>query len=139
MIAWLAAEPEGAAVEAIFAQFDEGEGVEIYAHSVNLTEVFYHVRLADSDQAAEEAISLLVDAGTVERADLGGDFWRDVARIIADARTLPTAPGTRGNLAMGDAFGITLANHLGADFVTKDRTEIEPLQDAGLVSAQFIR
>ncbi len=138
MIAWLGAEPEGAIVEAIFAQVEEGEGVEIYAHSVNLAEVFYHVQLVESAEAAEESISLLLDAGAVERGDLNGDFWRDVARTIAAARTLPKAEGGRENLALGDAFGVTLANRLGGDFVTKDRTEIEPLERAGLVSAQFI-
>ncbi len=139
MIAWLAAEPEGAVVEALFAQFEEGEGVEIYAHSVNLAEVFYHVLLVEDEQAAEEAVSLLLDAGAVERTDLTGAFWRDVSRLIATARQLPKPSGGHENLALGDAFGVALANRLGGDFVTKDRTEIEPLENAGLVSAQFIR
>jgi hypothetical protein len=42
-------------------------------------------------------------------------------------------------LALGDSFGVTLANRLDGVFVTKDRAEIEPLHNAGLVDAQFIR
>lgn len=139
LIAWLAGEPEGQPVSALFAQIDEGEGVAIYVHSVNLAEVFYHVRMNVGEQAAEESIGLILEAGAIERSDMDGVFWRELARLIADARQLPKSSNTRGNLAMGDAFGVALANRLGADFVTKDRTEIEPLQDAGLVSALFIR
>lgn len=138
MIAWLNDEPEAEMVEAILAQVEE-EGAEIYAHSVNLAEVFYHVCQDQDEDAAEEAITILKDAGAVERSDIDGVFWREMSRLIAAARQLPKASGGRENLALGDAFGVALANRLGADFVTKDRTEIEPLEGAGLVSVQFIR
>ena len=147
MVAYLLAEPEGEAVRALLESAEaDAESARIYAHSVNLAEVYYHVLrdnetlIPDERQAlAEESIAVLREAGVRERADMDADFWRDVARIIHAARALPTPGGARGNLALGDAFGIALSNRLGADFVTKDRTEIEPVANAGLVSALFIR
>jgi uncharacterized protein with PIN domain len=138
MIAWLNDEPEAPIVDAVLAQIEE-EGAQVFAHSVNLAEVYYHVVQDEDEPAAEEAISLLLDTGIIERPDIDGDFWRDIARTIAAARRLPKPSGGRENLALGDAFGVALANRLGGDFLTKDRNEIEPLERAGLVSAQFIR
>ncbi len=147
MVAYLMAEPEGEAVRALFESADaDAETISIYAHSANLAEVYYHV-LRDNETLppderealAEDAITVLKDAGVIECDDMDADFWRDVARIIQAARALPTPSGGRGNLALGDAFGVALSNRLGADFVTKDRTEIEPIEGAGLVSAIFIR
>ncbi len=140
MVAWLTGEPEAEAVQALFSVArDESEGLEIYAHAVNLAEVFYHVLSEQNLEMAEESIALLKGAGTVERNDMDGILWREMSQLIFAVRRMPKAPGARGNLALGDAFGVALANRLGADFVTKDRTEIEPLENAGLVSAQFIR
>lgn len=42
-------------------------------------------------------------------------------------------------LALGDAFGVALSRRLNGEFVTKDRTEIEPMHDAGFCRALFIR
>lgn len=147
MVAYLMGEPEGEAVRAIFESANaDNESMSIYAHSANLAEVYYHVlrdneTLAPDEREAlaEGAITVLKEAGVIERDDMDADFWRDVARIISAARALPTPSGGRGNLALGDAFGVALSNRLGADFVTKDRTEIEPIANAGLVSAIFIR
>ncbi len=138
MIAWLDGEPEGAHVEAIFGAFDEGEA-EVMAHATNLCEVFYHVQIDTDEATAGAAIAMLRARGVTERADMDADFWQDMARMIATARTMILPSGATANLALGDAFGVALANRLGGDFVTKDRTEIEPLERAGLVSAQFIR
>lgn len=125
-------------MEAIFAFVDEGEG-EVFAHSTNLCEVFYHV-LADTDEpTASDAIAMLKGRGLRERSDLDGAFWRSMAGDIVRARAMSRPDGTRVTLALGDAFGVALANRLDGVFVTKDRREIEPLHDAGLVEAQFIR
>ena len=147
MVAYLMGEPEGQSVRAIFESASaDNESVKIYAHSVNLAEVYYHVLRANEtltpderEALAQGAIKVLKEAGVRERNDMDADFWRAIARTIQAARALPTPDGGRGNLALGDAFGVALSNRLGADFVTKDRTEIEPLADAGLVSAIFIR
>ncbi len=87
MIAYLAGEPEGEAVKALFSiASDEGEGLEIYAHAANLAEVFYHVLATQSVETAEEAITILKEAGTVERSDMDGVFWREMSHLITSAR-----------------------------------------------------
>ncbi|RYX81111.1 type II toxin-antitoxin system VapC family toxin [bacterium] len=140
MLAFLAGEPEGIAVDALFTSSQqEDEGILIYAHSVNLCETFYGILAQHGATAAEDAITFLKEAGLVERSDMDGDFWRDVARLVVAGRQLPKPVGGRGNLAFGDAVGIALTNRLEGEFVTKDRTEIEPAEAAGLVKAYFIR
>jgi predicted nucleic acid-binding protein len=138
LIAWLDGEPEGARVDGIFAVFDEGEA-ELFAHSINLCEVFYHV-LSDTDETtANQAIAMIKGRGVQERNDMDAAFWRDMGTTIVSARAMQRPDGTPANLALGDAFGVALSNRLDGVFVTKDRTEIEPLHDTGLVSANFIR
>jgi len=140
MIAQLTGEPEGEAVNALLLQRnEEGEGISLFAHSVNLCEVFYHIAAQHNAQVAEEALKRLFEDGVIERGDLDGAFWREVAGNIVAARSLVKPDGTRAKLALGDAFGVTLSNRLGAEFLTKDRSEIEPLHDAGMVVAGFIR
>ena len=139
LIALLLGEPEGMTVDAMFkSASDEGEGIALYAHSVNLCETFYRILAEQGAVAAEDAITSLKEDGLVERSDMDGEFWRDVARLVVAGRQLPTPTGGRGNLAFGDAVGIALANRLAGEFVTKDRTEIEPVDQAGLVRAYFI-
>lgn len=72
-------------------------------------------------------------AGVVERDDMDSDFLRDAAELIV-GRRLASA-----SLPLGDALGVALARRLGAQFVTADRAEIEPLERMGLVEAVFIR
>lgn len=140
MIAFLAGEPEGIAVDALFTSSQqEGEGILIYAHAVNLCETFYGILAQHGTTAAEDAITFLKEAGLIERSDMDGPFWREVAHLVIAGRQLPKPTGGRGNLAFGDAVGVALANRLGGEFVTKDRTEIEPLESAGFVKAYFIR
>ena len=138
MIAWLEGEPEGASVEAVFGAFDEGEA-EVFAHATNLCEVFYHVQLDTDEATAHAAIAVLRARGLRERNDMDANFWQEMARTIATARRMIKPDGTPATLALGDAFGVVLANRLGGAFVTKDRGEIEPLHDARIVDAQFIR
>lgn len=140
LLAFLLGEPEAPSVAALFSSAnDEDEGILLYAHSVNLCEVFYHVLADQNASVAEEAVTFLKDAGLIERSDIDGPFWRDVAHLVVAGRQLPRSTGGRGNLAFGDACGVALANRLGGEFVTKDRTEIEPLETAGYVQAYFIR
>ena len=138
MISWLEGEPEGAQVEVVFGAFDEGEG-EVLAHATNLCEVFYHVQLDTDEATAHAAIAVLRARGLVERSDMDASFWQEMARAIATARRMTKPDGSMASLALGDAFGVALANRLGGQFVTKDRSEIEPLHNAGMVDAHFIR
>lgn len=121
------------------------EDVTAYAHAVNLAEVFYDFGPPSSAQNlanSQKAIAVLEAAGVVERADLDGPFWRDVALLIAERRAhAPDAakPKQKPRLALGDAFGVALARRLGGEFVTADRAEIEPIHAAGFCRATFIR
>lgn len=139
ILAFLADEPEAQIVEALLIQADEEAEGEVYAHSLNLAEVFYDVQSGADAARAEVEITRLFGLGVRERPDMDGALWRDMADLIAQVRTKTSLQGTRGNLALGDAAGVALARRLDGDFVTKDRTEIEPLHLAGLVSAIFIR
>jgi PIN domain nuclease of toxin-antitoxin system len=49
---------------------------ELYAHSVNLCEVYYDFFRAKSSDAAENVIVDLIAAGIRERSELDGPFWR---------------------------------------------------------------
>lgn len=141
MLALLRGEPGGDVVESLFDQLEEGD-FGLFAHSTNLAEVFYEMIATDGRGAAETAIADFKGAGLIERADLDGAFWREMADLIAFRRSIPRDPGKPNAvppLALGDAFGVTLANRLGAQFVTADRTEIEPLVLAGKCMALFIR
>lgn len=128
-------------VQALFDQLEEGD-FGIFAHSVNLAEVFYDILGTDGRAVAEATIADFQEAGLIERSDLDGAFWREVAELVAFRRGMPrdpTRPDWVPRLALGDAFGAALANRLNAEFVTADRTEIEPMHNVGKVAAQFIR
>ena len=139
MLAFLADEAEANVVEALLIQADEEAEGEVYAHALNLAEVFYDVQSHTDAARAEAEIQRLLSLGVRERNDMDGLFWRDVADLIAQVRTRSSLQGTRGNLALGDAVGVALTRRLDGEFVTKDRGEIEPLHNAGVVEALFIR
>ncbi len=138
MLAFLKREPGFAIVRALL----EAENTAIFAHSVNLCEVFYDFKPSfQNSERSEAAIASLLDSGVIERADLDAAFWRDVALLIAAWRSQaarPDRPREKPKLALGDAFGLALARRLNAPFVTADRTETLPLQSAGFCRAQFI-
>ena len=142
MLAYLKGEPEGILVGRLF----KTAGAVLVAHTVNLCEVFYNFgppSIAQNKTNAENALKQLhAVCGVQERNDMDGAFWRDVALLIAERRAMPRDPARPSavpTLALGDAFGVALSRRLGAESVTKDRSEIEPLHNAGLVKALFIR
>ena len=141
MISFLAGEPEAMTVEALLVAANEEAEGNVYAHTVNLIEVHYDLLRVGTRANADARMQLLRDAGIIERRDMDAEFARSIALLIARARSLPVdaATGKRPTLALGDAFGVCLANYLADTFVTKDRSEIEPLQNAGLVNATFLR
>lgn len=85
------------------------------------------IRRAD-DATAEQAIADLVVAGVTERADLDPALWRDAGRLKAGRR-----------LSLADAFGVVLAQRLGAEFVTSDHHEFDALASASICPILFIR
>ena len=142
MLAYLNGEPEGVVVAGLFKSPD----VLCYAHSINLAEVFYDFGPPSVPANLRDAQNALVQLRTVcrvqERNDLDEAFWQDVALLVAERRAMPrepTKPKQVPRLALGDAFGLALSRRLSGEFVSKDRTEIEPMQDAGFCRALFIR
>ncbi len=123
----------------------EDEQVTSYAHAVNLCEVFYDFgspSLPQNQARAQTALDALFEAAVIECNDMDGQFWRDVAFLIAERRSHPpraAKPREKARLALGDAFGLALARRLNCEFITADRGEIEPLQNAGLCRAVFLR
>lgn len=130
MLAVLRAENGGRGVTALMAT----PGAACYAHAVNLCEVFYDVLRTGGAAMAENSVATLQRDGIEERGDLDGDFWRDVAALVARYRS-----GKGNRLALGDAFGLALARRLDADFVTADRGELETVAADGTARIIFIR
>lgn len=111
---------------------DPERDVPVYAHAINLCEVFYLLGRV-SLSVATSAIADLRDVGVEERNDLDAAFWQDAAALIAAQR------GQGLQLALGDAFGLALARRESADFYTADRHELTSVAASGLASIVFIR
>lgn len=112
---------------------DEERDVPVYAHAINLAEVFYDSLGTHDAAIAEAALATLKAAGVIERNDMDGVFWREIAGLIATQR------GAGHRLALGDACGLALARRESADFYTSDRGELEHVAAGGLASIVFIR
>ncbi len=142
MLAYLNGEPEGPVVATLFKL----PGAMFFAHSVNLAEVFYDFGLPSVPRNLRDTQKAMVQLQTncrvQERNDLDTTLWQDVALLIAERRAMPRdmdKPKQVPRLALGDAFGVAISRRLNGEFVTKDRTEIEPMHDAGFCLALFIR
>ena len=129
LVALFKAEPGADVVAALFAD----PTVEVFAHAANLCEVFHAIWRFEDEARAHAVIQELALAGLVERADMDGAFWRDAGALIAARRI------AKSSFPLGDALGVALARRLDAEFVTSDKHEVEPLHNAGLVKARFIR
>ncbi len=139
MLALLKSEPGGETVWRLVRD----RSVTTYAHAVNLCEVLYDFGPVPLNlERARRGLQVLSDAKVIERNDMDADFWRDIAFLIAERRAQAPRmekPREKPKLALGDAFGIALSRRLGCEFVTADKTEIEPLQSAGMCRVEFIR
>ena len=111
----------------------EDTNVELYVHSANLCEVFHTVWRTEGEQESHAVLKALEDGGIIERNDMDGEFWRDADALIVMRRL------AGASLPLGDALGVALARRLDVEFVTSDKHEIQPLHDANLVKALFIR
>ncbi len=129
LIAYLRDEDGAAFVENLLDDAD----VEKVAHIVNLAEVFTSFAKSDDEPTARKALSILREAGIVDRSDVDTALWQDAAGLVARQRN------AGHGLSLGDSFGIALARRLDADLVTSDRAEFKPIADAGLANVIFIR
>lgn len=125
LIAYLEDEPGAEDVEALLADRSNVG----FVHSINLCEVFYHVRRRKGERAAQDAYAAIQRLRLNIREDMDEDFWQSAARIKADY----------ARVSLADCLCVSLANRVGAETVTTDRHEIEALADAGVCKARFIR
>lgn len=131
MLAYLNAETGGDRVRNLL--LDPERDVPVYAHAVNLFEVFHFFLRTGGQAAAEDAVAALKADGVLVRRDMDDAFWQDAARLVAVQR------GQGLQLAQGDAFGLALARREGADFYTSDRHELQSVAASGAASVVFIR
>ena len=124
MVAYLSGEPGDAVVTALLLD----PNALCYAHSVNLCEVYYDALRTTDARRARQTIAALFADGVIERQTLSRSFWQRVGNLKA-----------RGRISLADCFGIALAQHLGAEIVTSDHHEFDPLVPLGIVPIRFIR
>lgn len=125
MIAFLRDEPGAIVVEGLLLDPANTN----FAHGVNLCEVYYDFRRAESEAVAQDALDALAELGITGREDMDPLFWQDAGRIKADHR----------HVSLADCFCIALARRLDADMVTGEHREIDPLVPLGLCRFHFIR
>lgn len=99
-----------------------------YAHAINLCEVYYDFLRTSDQNTARQAILDLATDGVIERKDMSRQFWQ----IVGQHKS-------RGRISLADCFCLTLAQELGADLLTCDHKEFEPLVPLGICTISFIR
>jgi predicted nucleic acid-binding protein len=124
MIAYLRGEQ---GVEVVSALLSEAECA-CFAHHCQVNEVFWFFCREAGEDRAESALNDLLHDGVLFQDDFDLEFCKQAARWRTLAR-----------LSFADAFGLTLAQRLGADFVTSDRHDLEPIQQSGWLPIVFIR
>ena len=124
MIAFLRAEPGGEIVFNLLIKKPPA----CLAHAVNLCEVFYDFLKAGGETAARSVISDLRAMGLLVREDMDEVFWQAVGRYKV-----------AGKIPLADAFAISLANRFGAEIVTTDHGDFEPLARNKVCRVLFIR
>ncbi len=126
MIAYLRGEPGADEVESRLQ--DDSEPC--LAHAINLCEVYYKAMRRSGNDAAESAIQDLKGQGLIVRDDLDELFWREVGRHKAAIGSIPLA----------DCFVVALTTRfVGAELVTADRPDFEPVEEQGICRVTFIR
>lgn len=101
----------------------------LYAHALNLCEVYYDFLRAADEASAEGAVQDILLLGVQERNDMASDFWRSVGKLKAEHR----------RVSLADCCALALAARLGAVLLSADRHELEPLADASVCPVEFIR
>lgn len=124
LIAFLRTEAGADVVEKILLD----KSNQIYAHSINLCEVYYDTIRFSDELAAENAIKTITMLGVIERGDFDTNFWKEVGKLKANYKA-----------SLADFCGVVLTNRLGGTFLTADRHEFDKLAANNVCSIQFIR
>jgi PIN domain nuclease of toxin-antitoxin system len=99
------------------------------AHAINLCEVYYDfVRVSDA-KTARAAVRDLTKIGIQQRRDISTAFWMGVGQL----------KGTIRKVSLADCFAIELARQMGAQIVTSDHHEFDPLASQRICAVRFIR
>jgi PIN domain nuclease of toxin-antitoxin system len=97
-------------------------------HAVNLCEVYYGFLSRSDEAAAALAIETVRSIGVIVREDMDDAFWQQAGRYKA-----------RFRIPLADAFALSLADRFGAEVVTSDRGDFEPIAESGAYRVTFIR
>jgi predicted nucleic acid-binding protein len=124
MIAFLRGEPGAEVVEGLLIERPS----RCHAHAINLCEVYYDFLRASDGPTALRAVQDLMTAGVLVREDLAPALWQAAGRFKA-----------RHRVSLADAFALALAEAEGAELVTSDHHEFDPLVATQPVRFRFIR
>lgn len=113
--------------DAVAGIITEPESV-IYAHAVNLCEVYYWTYRNGGASKAMLAMTGLQALGIETRSDMDEHFWHDAGIIKANHR-----------LSLADAFAIALARRVDCQLVTSDHHELDALAAVGICQFLFFR
>jgi PIN domain nuclease of toxin-antitoxin system len=102
---------------------------QIFAHSMNLCEVYYDILRSSGNNVALEALKRLGNDGIQTRADMDEPFWLDIGRLKVNP----------GSLSLADCIGIALARREQCELLTADHHEMDALVGTGIVDLKFIR
>lgn len=97
-------------------------------HVINLCEVFYDFLEHSDEDAAALAVETVRSVGVIVREDMDDAFWQQAGRYKI-----------RFRIPLADAFVLSLADRFGAEIVTSDRRDFEPIAQSGACRAVFIR
>ena len=103
-------------------------GSTCYAHVYNLCEIYYLYYRRGGAAVAESATQDLLAVGIAPRDDIDTVFWKAAGAFKGQHA-----------LSLSDAFCLALAQRLGAQLVTTDHAEFDPLVPLGYCPIRFIR
>ncbi|MCI0336759.1 MAG: PIN domain-containing protein [Acidobacteria bacterium] len=124
MIALLNDEPGADVISEILTRPD----AIVYAHAINLAEVFYWSIRHEGEAQALLAYAGLQALGIQTRADMDEEFWQTAAGVKASHR-----------MALADAFAIALALRVDGVLITSDHRELGPVAAANVCRIVFFR
>lgn len=101
---------------------------ECLVHAVNLCEVYYDFLRSSDEVAAKSAINDVNLIGIVTREDLDSQLWQEAGRYKVSEK-----------VSLADCFAMALTNRVGAELVTSDHHEFEPIAANGVCSNRFFR
>ncbi|MBI4639868.1 MAG: PIN domain-containing protein [Candidatus Tectomicrobia bacterium] len=125
MIAFLRNELGANVVESLLLD----EGNPCMAHAINLCEVYYDFLRSANEDTARTAIADLESIGLMIREDIDSEFWQAAGAYKASI----------ARVSLADCFAMALVQRIGAELVTSDHHEFDPIAQAGVCSVRFIR